>query len=392
MGRCFVGSSFEFRIFSFGFMKTPFRGFTAMLLKEFTVVFRDPTTLFFMFFPPVVQIIAFGYALDNDVKHMRTVVLDQDRTTESRLFLDKLQNTATLKIAGEVQNIEELAAAIRRGKAYVGVQIPPDFTRNLRAGRNAQVQVLIDGSSSTIAMQALQTSLGVALRESLLTMMREAGRRQLPLEVRPQILYNPTLKSPNFFVPGVMGLALQIATMLTTALSVVRERERGTLENLLVSPLTRSGLMLGKIVPYLCISMTMATGIFLVARWVFQIPTRGDVTALFVAAFLYVFALLSVGLLISTIAQNHMQALQMCMALILPSVFFSGFIFPIENMPRFFQWISAGIPATYFIELMRAIMLRGASISDYWLNYAVLSGMALGFFTLCIVRFRQRLG
>ncbi|MCS7338839.1 MAG: ABC transporter permease [Verrucomicrobiae bacterium] len=373
-------------------MKTPFRGFTAILLKEFTVVFRDPTTLFFMFFPPLMQIIAFGYALDNDVRNIRVVVLDQDRTFESRLFTARLQNTGTFKLTGEVGSVEELSAAIRQGKAYVGVQIPPDFTRNLRAARNAQVQVLIDGSSSTIAMQALQTSMGLALRESLLTTMREAGRRELPLEVRPQILYNPTMKSANFFVPGVMGLALQIATMVTTALSLVRERERGTLENLLVSPLSRAGLMLGKLVPYLCTSMAMATCIFLVARWVFQIPIRGAVPALFVAAFLYIFALLSVGLLISTVAQNHMQALQMCMALILPSVFFSGFIFPIENMPRIFQWLSACIPATYFIELMRAIMLRGASIADYLLNYAVLSGMALGFFALCVLRFRQRLG
>lgn len=373
-------------------MKMPFRGFSAILRKEFTIVLRDPTTLFFMFFPPLMQIIAFGYALDNDVKHIRTVVLDQARTTESRLFLDKLRNTATFKFAGEVQSVEELSAIIRQGRAYVGVEIPPNFTRNLRAGRNAQVQVLIDGSSSTIAMQALQTAMGVALRESLLTTMREAGRDQLPVEVRPQILYNPTLKSPNFFVPGVIGLALQIATVLATALSVVRERERGTLENLLVSPLSRTGLMLGKIVPYLCISMTMASSIILVARWIFQIPIRGDVVALLIAVFLYVFALLSVGLLISTVAQNHMQALQMCMALILPSVFFSGFIFPIENMPRFFQWLSAGIPATYFIELTRAIMLRGASIADYWLNYAVLGCMALGFFSLCVLRFRQRLG
>lgn len=373
-------------------MKKPFRGFTAILLKEFTVVFRDRTTLFFMFFPPLLQIIAFGYALDNDVKHMRTVVLDQDRTAASRLFLDKLQNTATFRFAGEVDNAEQLSAAIRQGKASVGVQIPHDFTRNLHLGRNAQVQVLIDGCSSTIAMQALQTSMGLALRESLAVTMKEAGRTKLPVEVRPQILYNPTLKSPNFFVPGVMGLALQIATVLATALSVVRERERGTLENLLVAPLSRSGLMLGKIVPYLCISMTIATGILLVARRVFQIPMRGEISGLYLAVFLYVFALLSVGLFISTLAQNHMQALQMSMALILPSVFFSGFIFPIANMPRIFQWISAGIPATYFIELMRAIMLRGASIADYWFHFVVLAGMAIGFFLLCILRFRQRLG
>lgn len=373
-------------------MKTPFRGFTAILLKEFTVVFRDPAALFFMFFPPVMQIIAFGYALDNDVKHLRTVVLNQDRTIESRQFLDKFRNTQTFRFVGEVGSVEELSDAIRRGRAYVGVQIPPDFTRNLRAGRNAQVQVLIDGSSSTIALQALQTSMGLALRESLVTVLREAGRTEMPVEVRPQILYNPTMKSANFFVPGVMGLALQIATVLATALSVVRERERGTLENLLIAPLSRSGLMLGKLLPYLCISMTMAVSIFWLARWVFGIPIRGQVGALFLAAFLYVFALLSVGLLISTMAQNHMQALQMSMALILPSVFFSGFIFPIETMPRIFQWLSAMIPATYFIELMRAIMLRGASVHDYGLHFLVLAGMALGFFGLCVVRFRQRLG
>ena len=372
-------------------MKFPLRGFKAILLKEFTVIFRDPTTLFFMFFPPLLQIIAFGYALDNDVKHMAMVVLNEDRTTESRQLVEKFVNTQTFRVVGEVQSAEEMSRAIREGKAYVGLQIPPDFTRKLVAGRGAQVQVLIDGSSSSIALQALQTSMGLALRESMLTVMREARRTEMPIEVRPQILYNPTMKSANFFVPGVMGIALQIATVFATALSVVRERERGTLEDLLVAPLSRPGLMLGKLTPYLLISMTMATLIFLTARWVFGIPIRGDLTALFTAALLYVFALLSLGLLISTRAQTHMQALQMTMALLLPAVFFSGFIFPIETMPRIFQWISALMPATYFIELMRAIMLRGAGVADYWRHYVILGGMGVGLFGLCALRFKQRI-
>jgi ABC-2 type transport system permease protein len=372
-------------------MRIPLRGFRAILLKEFTVVFRDPTTLFFMFFPPLIQIVAFGYALDNDVKNMATVVFNEDRTVESRQLVEKFVNTRTFRVVSEVQSVEELSAAIRQGKAYVGVQIPPGFTRDLRAGRGAQVQVLIDGSSSTIALQALQTSLGIAMRESMLTMAKETGRREMPVEVRPQILFNPTMKSANFFVPGVMGIALQIATVFATALSVVRERERGTLENLLVAPLSRPGLMLGKLTPYLCISMTMAACIFLVARWVFGIPIRGDVSALFVATFLYVFALLSLGLLISTKAQNHMQALQMTMALLLPAVFFSGFIFPIETMPRIFQWLSTLIPATYFIELMRAIMLRGANFDDYWRHYAILAAMGGVLFSLCALRFKQKI-
>jgi ABC-2 type transport system permease protein len=372
-------------------MKAPFHGFTAILFKEFTVVFRDPTTLFFMFFPPLIQIVAFGFALDNDVKHMATVVLNEDRTTASRQMVEKFVNTQTFRVVGEVQSVDELSAAIREGKAYVGVQIPPDFTRNLSAGRGAQVQVLIDGSSSTVALQALQTSMGLALRESLLTAMKEARRTEMPIEVRPQMLYNPTMESSHFFVPGVMGIALQIATVFATALSVVRERERGTLENLLVAPLSRSGFMLGKLTPYLCISTTMAAGIFVVARWIFGIPIRGDISALFLATFLYVFTMLSLGLLISTRAQNHMQALQMTMALLLPAVFFSGFIFPIETMPKFFQWISTLIPATYFIELMRAIMLRGASFQDFWMHFAILAGMGLVLFILCALRFKQRI-
>src|SRR2546422_5542774 len=177
-------------------MRLPFRGFNAILYKEFLVVLRDPLTVFFMFFPPLVEMIAFGYALDNDVKHMAMVVLDEDRTVESRLIVDRLVNTQTFRVVGEAQSVSEMAAAIRQGKAYVGLQIPPDFTRNLRAGRNTQVQMLIDGSSSTIASSALNTALGIAFRESALQLFGETGRRELPFEVRPQILYNPSMRSP----------------------------------------------------------------------------------------------------------------------------------------------------------------------------------------------------
>src|SRR5688500_5639113 len=160
-----------------------FRGFYAILTKEFIIMLRDPVTLFFMLFPPLVEMIAFGYALDNDVKHMATVVLNEDRTVESRRLIDAFENTQTFRVVGEVQSINELAAEIRRGHAYVGVHIPPDCSRELRAGRQATAQILIDGSSSTIALQALNTSLGVALRESARTMMREAGRAEMPVEI-----------------------------------------------------------------------------------------------------------------------------------------------------------------------------------------------------------------
>src|SRR5262245_10451830 len=215
-----------------------------------------------MFFPPLIEMVAFGYALDNDVKHMSMVVLNEDRTVESRQIVEQFVNTETFRVVDEVFSVDELTAAIRQGKAYVGLQIPPDFTRDLQAGRTARVQVLIDGSSSTIASSALNTSIGVAFRQSALALMGPGGRRELAVEVRPQILYNPAMRSPNFFVPGVIGLVLQIATVFATAMSLVRERERGTLEQLLVSPLSRWGLMLGKLTPYLIIGMLMAAGLF----------------------------------------------------------------------------------------------------------------------------------
>lgn len=368
-----------------------FRGFGAILYKEFIVVLRDPFTLFFMFFPPLIEMIAFGYALDNDVKHMAMVVLDEDRTVESRKLVDNFENTQTFRFVGEVHSVEELSQAIRTGKAYVGLQIPPDFTRNLQGGRSAQVQVVINGSSSTIALSALNTSVSVGLRQSLLALFGETGRRALPVEVRPQILYNPDMRSPNFFVPGVIGVVLQIATTFATAMSVVRERERGTLEQLLVSPLSRWGLMLGKLTPYLCIGMVMATGLFIIMRWLFDVPIAGSVTALMVSSLIYVFALLSLGLLISTRAENQMQALQMTMVFIMPSVFFSGFIFPRETMPWIFYAIGSVLPTTYFIELMRAIILRGASLAEFWQHLAILTGMGIALFALCALRFRQKI-
>ncbi len=369
-----------------------FRGLNAILFKEFISVWRDPMTLFFMFFPPLVEMIAFGYALDNDVKHMGMVILNQDRTVESREFIDRFVNTETFRVIGEVRNVEQMASEIRKGRAYVGLQIPPQFTQNLRAGYPTQVQLLIDGSNSTTALQALNTALGLALQQSVETLLRESGRTAPPIEVRPQMLYNPTMRSPNFFVPGVIGIVLQIGTTFATAMAVVRERERGTLEQLLVSPLSRWGLMLGKLVPYLCIGMTMALLLYAIMRFVFAVPIAGNVFALVGSTVIYVFALLSLGLLVATKAENQMQALQMSMTFILPSVFFSGFIFPRETMPWIFYALGSIIPTTYFIALSRAIILRGAHLGEYWPNLAIMAGMAVALFCFCALRFRRKIG
>jgi len=373
-------------------MSDLFRGFTAILLKEFTSVMRDPMTLFFMLFPPLVEMIAFGFALDNDVKHMATVVYNQDQSAESRKLLDMFVNTETFRIVREVRSIDELADEIRRGRAYVGIQIPPEFSHALRSGSGAKIQVLIDGSNSTTALQALNTSMGITLTRSLGTLLGQSGALALPVEVRPQMLFNPSMRSPNFFLPGVIGVVLQIATTFATAMSLVRERERGTLEQLLVSPLSRWGLMLGKIVPYLVIGFVMACALFLLMRYLFQVPIAGSVALLLGATALYIFCLLSLGLIVSTRAQNQMQALQMTMTLILPTVFFSGFIFPRETMPAIFYWLGSALPTTYYINLLRGIILRGAVLDDCWTDLAVLSGMAVVLFAACALRFRKKMG
>jgi len=368
-----------------------FRGLGAILFKEFIIVWRDPLTLFFFFFPPLIEMIAFGYALDNDVKHMATLVLDEDRTVLSRQLVDHFVNTQTFRVVGEVQSLDELKSQMRKGRAYVALEIPPTFTRDVRAGRSAQVQLLIDGSNSTTALSALNTGLGVTLTQSLESLLRETGRHGVPIDLRPQMLYNPAMRSPNFFVPGVIGVVLQIGTTVATAMALVRERERGTLEQLLVSPLSRAGLMLGKLVPYLCIGMAMAAILFLIMRFVFNIPIAGNVVEMLFSTLVYVFALLSLGLLIGTRAENQMQALQMSMVFLLPSVFFSGFIFPRETMPWIFYALGALFPTTYFIALMRAIILRGANFFEYWQNLAVLVVMANALFVLCALRFRKRM-
>jgi ABC-2 type transport system permease protein len=262
----------------------------------------------------------------------------------------------------------------------------------LHAGYPAQVQLLIDGSNSTTALQALNTGLGVALTQSVESLLRETGRRGVPIDIRPQMLYNPAMRSPNFFVPGVIGVVLQIGTVVATAMALVRERERGTLEQLLVSPLSRAGLMLGKLVPYLCIGMAMAVILFMIMRFVFAVPIVGSVLAMLFSTLVYVFALLSLGLLVGSKAGNQMQALQMSMVFLLPSVFFSGFIFPRETMPWIFYAIGALLPTTYFIALMRAIILRGAHLFEYWPHLMILTLMSILLFVFCALRFRKKLG
>ena len=373
--------------------RAPFRGLGAILFKEFITVLRDPMTLFFMLFPPLIEMIAFGYALDNDVKHMAMAILNEDRTVESRQFLDRFVNTETFRIIGEVQNAEQLASEIRKGRAYVGLQIPPHFTRDLRAGHPAQVQMLIDGSNSTTALQALNTALGLALTQSMEMMMRESDRRTVPIEIRPQMLYNPTMRSPNFFVPGVIGVVLQIGTTFATAMAVVRERERGTLEQLLVSPLSRWGLMLGKLVPYLCIGMLMAILLFAIMRFVFAVPIAGSVIAMMLSTLVYVFALAQ-----PRIARRHQGREPNAGAANVDDLHHAERVSSPVSFSRAKRCRGSSMRSAPFFRppisstSCAPSFCAAPAFLEYWPALGIMSVMAVLLFCVCALRFRKKIG
>ncbi|HXG91925.1 MAG TPA: ABC transporter permease [Blastocatellia bacterium] len=370
-----------------------FKGFGSIFYKEIIQISRDPLTLLLMLLVPMLQLIMFGYAINTDVRNIRTAVYNLDVGRDSRELLAAFENTDYFHIIEYANSDEQLNNAIVSGRVKVGIKIPPDYSGQLAAGRQATVLVLIDGSDSSIATQSLQVSSQVGLTESMERLTRELQMREprLPIEVRPKMLFNPDLRSANFMVPGLVAVILQMITTILTAFSIVRERERGTLEQLLVTPVRPLGLMLGKLVPYGLIGIFETCTVLAVMRLVFDVPINGSVLLLLVLSVLFLFTALGIGLLVSTRAQNQMQALQLAWLFILPSVLLSGFMFPRDSMPPVMQWIGTLVPVTHFIEIIRGIVLRGATFSDLVSEVATLAVMGLALITLSALRFRKKL-
>ena len=353
-------------------MKHLFRGLVPVCRKEALHIVRDPGTLFFALLIPMLQLFLFGFAVDTNIRQIATVVLDESQTQESRQLVQRFEASDVFAVRGTVESKDALYDAIRSGKARVGVRIPPDYARDLQDGDTATVLVLVDGSDSTVAAQAVSTATGVALQESLAQVLPDG---QIPIDVRPSVLYNPATRSANFFVPGLVGILLQVMTILMIALSLVRERERGTLEQLTMTPVAPLGLMLGKMIPYGVLAFGELCAILAVMRWVFLVPIHGSVIVLLVLSLPFLLTVLGIGLVISTKARTQAEAFQLAMGTILPSVFLSGYIFLIENMPPIFQVISRLIPATYYIRILRGLILRGAGFADLWRDATVLTVM-----------------
>jgi ABC-2 type transport system permease protein len=367
--------------------------FVAIFRKEFVHMFRDRSTLVMAFTIPLFQLILFGF-IDQTVSNLPTVVVDEDRTHFARELMDKLRATHTFDITRVTPDPHAAREDIASGRARVGVVIPPDFHDTRASGSGSKILVLIDGSDSNVSAQALASVNGVASNENL-----EATTEKIQvgvtapapaLSVQPIVLFNPDGRTANFIIPGLIAILLQIVAIVLTALSIVREREKGTLEQLLVTPIHPLGLMLGKLVPYLFVGIVEMGAILLAMRFGFDVPIRGNLFFLFAMALVYLFALLSIGLAISTRAQTQAQAQQTAQMFLLPSIFLSGYIFPQNGLPFVLRWIGRLLPATHMIEILRGVVLRGAGPLELWKNVAALVAISVVMVAMSVRNFKKQ--
>ena len=343
--------------------------FFAICWKEFIQLRRDRVTLFMMAGMPVVQLLFFGYAINTDVRNIPTVVFDQDGTPESRDLVRRMEATGFYQIVGHVRTYAEIGSAMRTGRARVAIVMPPAFGQKLRSATGTQAQLVVDGSDPQTVASASNTaaSLVVGLSTQMLVsrlLASSAGSRVEPVTLEPTTWYNPELKTAVYVVPGLIGVILTTTMVMLTAVAIARERERGTLEQLIVSPVRRFELVAGKIIPYVLIGYVQMTLILSVGRAVFSVPFVGSVALLYGLGSFFIATCLAVGLFFSTIAQNQQQALQMSSFFLLPSMLLSGFMFPYEGMPRPAQWVAQIFPLTHFIRIVRGITLKGASYPE----------------------------
>jgi|DewCreStandDraft_4_1066084.scaffolds.fasta_scaffold00864_52 ABC-2 type transport system permease protein len=357
--------------------------------KESLHIQRDSQTLFFMLFVPVVEMFMLGYANDMNVRNVRTAVLDQAGTQESRRLLQQFESSNVARIVEVVSTEADLTESIVDGRARLGIKIPADYSRRLEGGETAQFLVLVDGSIASVAAEGVNIGNALALRESLL---RVLGERPLPIEARPRVLFNPDTRSANFFIPGLLVVLCQLMATQLSATSIVREKEQGTLEQLFMTPVRRLELIVGKLLPYLGAIMLEFCGITVLMVVVFRVPIHGDFLTLLTIMFPFVLIMLGTGLWISTLAETKEAAGQMMMATILPSIFLSGYVLPYDSMPAFFRGVGKLIPTTWMIDASRGVILRGAGWRELWPHYVILWTMAIVVVTASTLRMRKRIG
>lgn len=367
-----------------------------IIRKEFIHILRDRRALVIAFLTPAIQMIILGYAATTDVRNVPLAIFDQDRTSQSRALADAFIRSGQFALHGYVNSGDELVTLIDGGQARAGLVIPPTYGRDLTAGRNAEVIFILDGSDPSVSSNALSSArlIGAALA----TKVRQDGlARQGALmtpgapQVRERVWYNPDMVSAVFMVPGLIGLVLQFQATLLTSSAIVRERERGTIEQLIVTPIQPYELMLGKILPYAAVELLVVGEVLLVGTLWFGVPIRGSLPLLIGIACLFLVSTLALGLLISTIARTQFEAFQLSFLTLLPSVFISGFIYPIDAMPAVLQLISGVIPLTYFLVVVRGIIIKGVGVESLLPQILALAAFGSILLAVASARFRKRL-
>jgi ABC-2 type transport system permease protein len=352
----------------------------AMLQKEFLQMFRDRLTIGMIFALPLVQLLLFGYAIQTEVKHIPTAVFDQSLSSDSRELLESFKASGYFNIARVAGSYREVTDLIDSGKVKVGIVFPPDFAVSLRRGESASVQLLVDASDSMVSTSAISTASSIGLLKSQAIIAQRVGVTVPPYDIRVRPWYNPDGITAYYMVPAILGIIVTMTMVMMTSVAIVRERERGTLEQLIVTPIKSYELMIGKIVPNIILGYAQITVALLVGSLVFHVPIRGSLLELYLLTLFFITASLGIGIFISNVAKNQMQAFQMSFFVLLPSILLSGFLFPREAMPAVIQYIGNIIPLTYYLVIIRGIVLKGIGF-----GYLVPQVIALLIFSLVLL-------
>jgi ABC-2 type transport system permease protein len=363
-------------------MKWP-RGFLPMIRKEFIQMRRDRLTVAMLVGIPALQLVLFGYAIRTEVRHLPTVVLDESRSAASRALVDAMRNTGNFDIVAMVGGRDEIRQRIERGEARAAVVIPPAFAHDLKRGVTARAQVIVDAADPLASTAAIAAAAQAALRMG-------ATKPAIELSVRPW--YNPGLRSSHYIVPGLVGLLLSMTLILMMSMAIVRERERGTFEQLVVTPIGKTSIMLGKIIPYAVVGYVQMTVILVLGKLLFGIPLRGSLPLLYVLSAAFIVANLGLGLFVSTQARTQAQAMQLSFMLMMPNILLSGYMFPREAMPEPAQWVGYLLPLTYYLQILRGILLRDGGLDAVWTQSLALAAFAAIIVTLSVRRFSKTIG
>lgn len=351
--------------------------FWPMLRKEFIEMRRDRFTLAMLIGIPAIQLVLFGYAVQTDVRNVPTVVLDESRTSQSRRLVDMMANTGNFKIVGTASSRAEVRKAIERGDAAAAIIIPPEFASDLKRGHRAQAQVIVDAADPLSSQAAIGAATLAGARSGAELAARPIAAITPPVEVRVRPWYNPEGRNSPYIVPGIIGILLTMTMVSITGAAIVRERERGTLEQLVVTPIGKTSLMLGKTIPFAVVGYLQVTVILLLGKMLFDVPMRGSLMLLYLLIAPFIIASLGMGLFISAVTKTQIQAMQLSFFFILPNILLSGFIFPRAAMPEPAQWAGAALPLTYFLTVMRSVLLKGVVFVDVWREALVLTGFAV---------------